>query len=60
MIHNCQRETINLIKLGSLDTSGVEQALYRANEVQQAFPFKADFYEFNLPLDERFLLTNGA
>ena len=60
MIHSCQRETINVIKLGPLDTAGVEQALYRANEVQQAFYFRADFYKTNLPLDERYRLANGG
>jgi hypothetical protein len=42
------RETINVVKLGPLDTGGVEQTLYRANEIQQAFHFKADFYKNNL------------
>lgn len=61
MLHSCQREIINVVKLGSLDTSGVEQALYRANELQQAFYFKSDFYNNgSMPLDERYRLANGG
>lgn len=60
MIHNCKKETITFVQLGPLDTSSVEQVLYRANELQQAFHFKSDFYENCLPLDEEYRLANGG
>lgn len=60
MLHSCQKEILTVVKLGSLDASGVEQALYRANELQQAFFFKSDFYNNPLPLEERYRLANGG
>lgn len=60
MIHNCQRETITVLQLGSLDTSKVESVLWRANELQRAFVFDFDFYKRRLPLDEKYKLPNGG
>ncbi len=60
MIHNCKKETITFVQLGPLDTSSVEQVLYRANELQQTFSFKADFSRYCLPLDEKYKLANGG
>jgi hypothetical protein len=43
-----------------LDSSTVEQALYRANELQPAFDFQSAFYTHRLPLDEKYKLPNGG
>ena len=60
MIHNCQRETVTVLQLGTLDTSKLEQVLWRANELQRAFVFDFDFYKRRLPLDEIYKLPNGG
>ncbi|HUS11036.1 MAG TPA: hypothetical protein VMZ30_11260 [Pyrinomonadaceae bacterium] len=60
MIHHCHRETVNVFRLGSLDTSEVEQALHHANALQHAFNFKFDFYGQRLSLDEKYKLHNGG
>ncbi len=60
MIHSCQRKTITFAQLGPLETSTVEQALFRANELQTAFYFKPEFYNYRLPLDEMYRLANGG
>jgi hypothetical protein len=60
MLHTCQRETVTFLQLGSLDTSEVEQVLWRANELQHAFYFDFDFYKRRLPLDEKYKLPNGG
>jgi hypothetical protein len=60
MIHNCESQIINVFRLGRLDTSEVEQALHRANDVQHSFQFKFDFYGKRLPLDEVYRLPNGG
>jgi hypothetical protein len=60
MIHNCQRETITILQLGSLNSSEVDQVLYRANELQHPFYFCSDFYGVRLPLGEEYRLPNGG
>ena len=60
MIHNCQCETITVVRLGSLDTSEVDQALHLANELQNAFYFKSELHGLRLPLDEKYKLPNGG
>jgi len=47
-------------QLGPLETSTIEQALFRANELQQAFYFKPEFYNHRLPLGEEYRLANGG
>jgi len=54
MIHNCERETVAVFRLGSLDTSEMDQALNRANELQHSFYFKSELYGLRLPLDEKY------
>jgi hypothetical protein len=60
MIHNCQRETVNVFRLGSLDTSEVDQVLHQANELQHPFYFKSELYGLRLPLDGKYKLPNGG
>lgn len=60
MIQNCKSQTITAIQLGPLDSSTVEQTLYRANELQAAFDFQSAFYTHRLPLDEKYKLPNGG
>src|ERR1041384_3278556 len=60
MLHSCQKETVTFLQLGSLETSEVEQVLWRANELQQAFYFDSDFYKRRLPLDEKYKLPNNG
>jgi hypothetical protein len=61
MIHSCKRETITVVQLGStLDSSSIEQALHRANELQVAFYFQPNCYGTRLPLGEEYRLANGG
>jgi hypothetical protein len=46
--------------IGPLETSDVEQVLWRANELQYAFNFDFDFYKRRLPLDEKYRLPNDG
>lgn len=61
MIHNCVREKITVVQLGTMEINRVVNIFYRANEIQRAFYFDCDMIEKNrLPLEDKFKLPNGA
>jgi hypothetical protein len=59
MLHDCKQETVNVIQLGRLKTSEVNQVLFLANQIQKTFifDFKSDK---NLILNDSFKLPNGG
>jgi len=58
MIHDCKKNTINVIKLGKLPVDEVNQVLFLANQIQKKFYF--NYLDEILPLDEKYKLQNGS
>ena len=59
MLHDCNQKTINVIKIGNLDTTTAYRVLLMANQVQKAFHFEY-IPEIELTLEQKYKLPNGG